>query len=48
MAKAKGLESVKKERVKKVTSIGAHPTRSTPKNKHKRRCWKRYRGQGRK
>ena len=47
MAKAKGLDSVKKEAVKKVTSIGASK-RSTPKNKHKRRCWKRYRGQGRK
>lgn len=44
MAKAK--EVIKKERIKKVTSIGRHPTRSTPKNKHKRRCWKRYRGQG--
>ena len=40
-------ESVRKStRRKKVTSIGAHRTRSTPKNKHKRRCWKRYRGQG--
>jgi len=45
MAKARGLESVKKEKVKKVTSIGSSK-RSTPKNKHKRRCWKRYKGQG--
>ena len=37
----------KSNRIKKVTSIGAHSTRSVPKNKHKRRCWKRYRGQGR-
>ena len=46
MAKAK--DHVQREKIKKVTSIGAHPTRSMPKNKHKRRCWKRYRGQGRK
>jgi len=45
MAKAK--DHIQREKIKKVTSIGAHPTRSTPKNKHKRRCWKRYRGQGR-
>ena len=45
MAKAK--EHTQRERIKKVTSIGAHPTRSMPKNKHKRRCWKRYKGQGR-
>ena len=47
MAKAKGLNVIKKESVKKVTSIGASK-RSTPKNKSKRRNWKRYRGQGRK
>ena len=35
----------KKERVKKVTSIG-HSKRSTPKNKKKRASWKRYKGQG--
>jgi len=46
MAKARGLESNKKETVKKVTSIGSSK-RSMPKNKHKRRSWKRYRGQGR-
>ena len=45
---AKTKDHIQRERIKKVTSIGAHPTRSTPKNKHKRRCWKRYRGQGRK
>jgi len=33
-------------RIKKRTSIGAG-TLSRPKNKHKRRSWKRYRGQGR-
>jgi len=32
--------------VKKRTSIG-HSSRSRPKNKHKRRSWKKYRGQGR-
>jgi len=32
--------------VKKRTSIG-HSCRSRPKNKYKRRSWKKYRGQGR-
>ena len=32
MAKAK--DHIQREKIKKVTSIGAHPTRSTPKNKH--------------
>ena len=32
--------------IKKRTSIG-HSSRSRPKNKHKRRSWKKYRGQGR-
>jgi|TARA_R100000781_G_C4076914_1_gene126404 hypothetical protein len=31
--------------VKKRTSIG-QSSRSKPKNKHKRRSWKKYRGQG--
>jgi len=35
----------KTERIKHVTSIG-HSVRSRPKNKHKRRSWKRYKGQG--
>ena len=35
----------KKERIKKVTSIG-DSKRSRPKNKAKRRSWKRYKGQG--
>ena len=35
----------KTDRVKHVTSIG-NSKRSTPKNKKKRVCWKRYRGQG--
>ena len=30
---------------KKITSIG-HSVRSRPKNKHKRRSFKKYRGQG--
>jgi len=36
----------KNEQVKKRTSIGRSPL-SRPKNKHKRRSWKTYRGQGR-
>ncbi len=32
-------------KVKKRTSIG-NSVRSRPKNKHKRRTWKKYRGQG--
>ena len=35
----------KQYRIKHVTSIG-NSKRSTPKNKKKRVCWKRYRGQG--
>ncbi len=35
----------KTERVKKTTSIG-HSSRSAPKNKHKKRSWKRYNAQG--
>ena len=35
----------KTERIKHVTSIG-HSVRSKPKNKHKKRSWKKYRGQG--
>jgi hypothetical protein len=31
---------------KHVTSIG-NSVRSMPKNKHKRKSWKKYRGQGR-
>jgi hypothetical protein len=31
--------------IKKRTSIG-HSSRSQPKNKHKRRSWKKYRRQG--
>ena len=32
-------------KVKKRTAIGKR-VRSRPKNKHKRRSWKKYRGQG--
>jgi len=35
-----------KEVVKKKTSIG-NSVRSRPTNKHKRRSWKKYQGQGR-
>ena len=38
-------DSKPQDKVKKVTSIG-RSKRSMPKNKSKRRCWKRYRGQG--
>ena len=37
--------TTKSDTAKKVTSIGMSK-RSMPKNKHKRRSWKRYRGQG--
>jgi hypothetical protein len=43
--KAKGILSVKREAVKKRTSIG-NSVRSRPKNKYKKRTWKKYRGQG--
>jgi len=42
---AKKLEGFRPETIKKVTSIGKS-VRSRPKNKHKKRSWKRYRGQG--
>jgi len=37
--------SIKKDTVKKRTSIG-DSARSRPKGKHKKRTWKKYRGQG--
>ena len=48
MAKKTNLakEVMAHEKHKKVTSIGRHATRSIPKNKSKRRSFKRYRGQG--
>ena len=48
MAKKSNLvkEVMAHEKHKKVTSIGSHATRSIPKNKNKRRSFKRYRGQG--
>ena len=45
MKKAKGLPSTRRDAVKKRTSIG-DSVRSRPKNKNKRRSWKKYRGQG--
>ena len=42
MAKSIGFQ--KRIYVKKKTTIG-NSTRSRPKNKHKKRCWKKYRGQ---
>jgi hypothetical protein len=44
MRKAKGLTS-KIDSVRKRTSIGNSP-RSKPKNKYKKRTWKKYIGQG--
>ena len=40
-----GSSTIRQERVKHVTSIG-NSVRSKPTNKHKRRNWKKYRGQG--
>ena len=45
MALLKNTASSSEIKIKKVTSIG-RSVRSCPKNKRKRRCWKRYRGQG--
>ena len=45
MKKAKGLPNSRRDPVKKRTSIG-DSVRSRPKNKNKRRSWKKYRGQG--
>jgi len=40
-----GLSTYSAVKVKKRTSIGAS-SHSKPNNKHKRRSWKKYRGQG--
>ncbi len=45
MKKAKGLPTTRRDAVKKRTSIG-DSVRSRPKNKHKKRSHKKYRGQG--
>jgi len=45
MKKAKGLLTTHRDPVKKRTSIG-DSVRSRPKNKNKKRSWKKYRGQG--
>ena len=37
--------SIKRDAVKKRTSIG-DSVRARPKNKNKKRTWKKYRGQG--
>lgn len=39
-------QMVIERRVKKVTSIGHSSSRTRPTNKHKRRSYKKYRGQG--
>ena len=45
MKKAKGLINTRRDAIKKRTSIG-NSVRSRPKNKYKKRTWKKYRGQG--
>ena len=49
MAKKKGLYGVKVvyEKKFKGTSIGRNPKKVSSMNKHKRRTWKKYIGQGR-
>ena len=45
MKKAKGLLTTHLDPVKKRSSIG-DSVRSRPKNKNKKRSWKKYRGEG--
>ena len=45
MAKKIQIFSTRKNKIKKRTSIG-DSVRSRPNNKNKRRCWKKYKGQG--
>jgi len=45
MKKAKGILSTRRDHVKKRTTIG-NSVRSRPKNKHQKRSYKKYRGQG--
>lgn len=48
MAQKAGIslsQSIIERRVKKVTSIGKS-VRTRPTNKHQKRGWKKYRGQG--
>jgi hypothetical protein len=40
-----GLSNHSEVKIKKRTSIGAS-AQSRPRNKHKKRSWKKYRGQG--
>ena len=49
MAKKKGLYGVRivYEKKFKGTSIGRNPKKVSSMNKHKRRTWKKYKGQGR-
>jgi hypothetical protein len=42
---AYGLTQIKNKTTPKRTSIGSSKN-TRPKNKHKRRIWKKYRGQG--
>jgi hypothetical protein len=45
MALRTSLFKYRKETVAKRTSIGRSKN-TRPKNKHKKKCWKKYRGQG--
>jgi len=45
MAKKIYLASSRRDPIRKRTSIG-DSVRSRPNNKNKRRCWKKYKGQG--
>ena len=46
MAKRFNVDKVQHERIAKSTSIGRRPKMSSM-NKHKKRSWKKYVGQGR-
>lgn len=46
MAKSRTLTRSVHDPIKKGTSIGNRPKSMATMNKHKRRSWKKYRGQG--
>ena len=46
MARAKQTESTYRESAPKRTTIGRGKVKTSTMNKHKRRSWKKYRGQG--
>lgn len=45
MAKRFRLDKIQHERIAKSTSLGRRP-KSSSMNKHKKKSWKKYRGQG--